>query len=96
MPTSFGGSGGGIFPTTFMSLPVYKGLKTLTGLTLTATYTGTIQFQVNATTNESNWENVTSGTLHTMTNTGTQLRWRAMGIPGAEITSLIISYILSA
>lgn len=49
---------------------------TITQAKLTATETsGSFTYEVTA--DGTNWETVTSGTLHTFTNTGTDLRWRA-------------------
>ena len=49
---------------------------TITSAKLTSTETsGSFTYQMTA--DGTNWENVTSGTAHTFTNTGTDLRWRA-------------------
>lgn len=63
---------------------------TITQVRLTSTETsGTFLYEVTAN-GGSNWETITSGTLHTFTNSGTDLRWRATenGASTAELSEI--------
>lgn len=64
---------------------------TITAATLTSTeVSGSFNYEMTA--DGSNWESVTSGTAHTFSNTGTDLRWRATenNISTGEISKVTI------
>jgi hypothetical protein len=63
---------------------------TITNVTLTASSSTNLVFQVTAN-GGTNWETVTSGVAHTFTNTGTDLRWKATASGNATLTSLSLS-----
>ena len=56
---------------------------------ITLTYTGNAPDNIYLTADGVNWESVTNGTLHTFTNTGTDLRWK-VDASGTTITKIII------
>jgi hypothetical protein len=72
------------------SVDFNNGLITQARLTST-TASGSFQYEMTA--NGEDWETVTSGTTHTFTETGTDLRWRATenNTSTGEITKIIIT-----
>ena len=72
------------------SLSCQKG-ETITKATLTSDSTTNLTFQMSANAGI-NWETVTSGTEHTFTNTGTDLRYKCTASGNATISLLTISY----
>jgi hypothetical protein len=73
-----------------ISLAVRKGVGTITTATLTADNTTNLTFQMSAD-GGSHWENCTSGTLKTFTNTGTDLRWKATASGAATLNTITVS-----
>lgn len=76
------------------SLSVALNHGTITSATLTSTeVSGSFDYEMTAN-GGSNWETVTSGTLHTFANTGTDLRWRATenAASTGEISNIQIAY----
>jgi len=77
------------------SIKVNSGGATRYSALLTATATipsgASITYQMTAN-GGTNWEAVTSGTSHTFTNTGTDLRWRATLTGTARIDQIVINY----
>lgn len=67
-------------PKTIESEIIYKNAETITSATLTAIYTGsgTLTFYLSAD-GGTNFEEVTSGTQHTFTNTGEELKYKIVG-----------------
>ena len=72
------------------SLAVAKG-TTYTKATLTSDSTTNVTFKMSAD-GGSHWESVTSGTQHTFTNTGTDLRYQVTASDTATIGEIKISY----
>ncbi len=79
------------FPTVVSSGVFYQDGVTITKAKLSASHTGDIIFFLSAD-NGSHWEQVTNGVTHTFTNTGTQLKWKAVGRFPAELTRLEVNY----
>ena len=71
------------------SLSAQKG-ATITKAKLTSDSTTNLTFEMTA--DNSNWESVTSGTIHTFTNTGSDLRFRATASGAATISLITITY----
>ena len=74
------------------SLPIDYNNGTITTATLTSTeVSGSFDYEM--TSDGSNWESVTSGTAHTFSDTGTDLRWRATenNTSTGEISKIVIS-----
>lgn len=61
----------------------------ITTAKLTADSSTNLVFQVTA--DNINWETVTSGVIHTFTDTGTDLRWKATASGNATLTNLVLS-----
>lgn len=74
--------------TTALSTSIDFNNGTITQAKLTATFTGNTP-TLSMTADGTNFETVTSGVLHNFTNTGTDLRWKAMGT-GTTITKLVV------
>ena len=67
----------------------FKGDGTITSATFTSDSTTNLAFQLSAN-NGVNWENVTSGTEHTFTNTGTTLLYKCTASGNATISNISI------
>ena len=74
------------------SLAVHLNNGTVTRATLTGTSTGTLTFEMTA--DGTNWESVTSGSEHTFSDTGQDLRWRATSTGVSQITQLEVDYVV--
>ena len=81
----------GSFPSMVTSKVIYMDNTTIYTAKLTAGYNNTIQFELSAD-NGANWEIVTPNVRHTFTNTGTQLKWRAVGAYPSIINWLKVEY----
>ena len=71
---------------------------TINQATLITTHTGTINFFLTADGGDEEggtWEAVTPDATHTFSNTGEDLRWKAEGEGGAEISYLQVDYAFS-
>lgn len=75
------------------SLTCYMDETTITQVILTATYTGNLAFYASAN-GGTDWEVVTSGTLYTFTNTGSELKWKAVSTGVSQLTKLEIEYVI--
>jgi len=58
-------------------------------ITATGPYTATYYLSADG---GSNWEEVTLGTEHTFTNTGTDCRWKVVGSGPFQITKITVDY----
>lgn len=82
-------------PTVATSLTVFMNSGyTVQKATINATYTGNIQFYLSAD-GGSTWEAATNNVEHTFTTTGTDLRWKAVGVYPAEMTAIKVKYKVS-
>lgn len=91
MPEIIDGRAVAEFPTETYSKAVYMDSRKLVRATVRATTTGDVIFYLSPD-GGSNWESVTNNTVHNFTNSGAELRWRAVGIAPATITYLEIEY----
>jgi len=73
------------------SLACYYGSSTITKATLTSDSTTNLTFKLSSD-GGSNWETVTSGTIHTFTNTGSDLRYQATASDTATISLIKLTY----
>jgi len=74
------------------SIQVYKGTATITKATMSLTGTGTTNLALQLSTDGSSWENVTDGTQHTFTTTGTALYFKITASGVASLTKIQIAY----
>jgi len=77
-------AGGG----TVRSTQIHKGTAIISQARFSATLVGTPTLYLS--TDGTNWELVTSGTLHTFTKTGTEIYWRADGSGANELSEVQI------
>ena len=71
------------------SLGIYYNQTNVVQGLLNASYSGTVAFWLSANTGNT-WESVNSGTQHTFTTTGQDLRWKASASTSATINSLTV------